>query len=110
MYPSGAYDYDSDEYGYSSEEEDEIAKLPWSEGGEGGIESLGLRQVPIEHASADCDTIPGSIFGTPKYTQEELQKMVDNLYGDGGAEKVAGPGAWGKAKWRPGGQDKKGRK
>lgn len=110
--PPGTYEYYSDEYGYSSgEEENELENLPWSEGGEGGIGSLGLRQVPIEHGvSTNSNTIPGSILGTPKYTQEELQRMVDNLYGDGTNEKVAGPGAWGKAKWRPGGKDKKGRK
>lgn len=40
-------------------------------------------------------------FGTPKYSQDELQKMVDNLYGEGGEGKLVGPGAWGKGRWRP---------
>lgn len=97
---SGEYDYFSDD----GEEEEELEVVPWSEGGDGGIASLGLRQVPIEFGgSSNSDAIPGSILGTRKYTQEELQKMVNNLYGEGGGDKVAGPGAWGKAKWRPSG-------
>lgn len=102
--------YLDDEFGYSSDEDDEeeyLESLPWSEGGEGGIAALGLRQVPFEApfdhahlASADRGT-----GGAVSYTEEELQRMVDSLYGEGGGAGMSAPGAWGRAKWRPGGKD-----
>lgn len=98
---TGDYEYysDNEDDYYSGDEEDELENLPWSEGGEGGINSLGLGEIQIEDGASRI--ISGRIFGTPKYSQEELQKMVDSLYGEGGEGKVVGPGAWGKGRWRP---------
>ncbi|CAM9795605.1 unnamed protein product [Ectocarpus sp. 6 AP-2014] len=91
------YDYYSDEDEYSSDEEGyEIERLPWSEGGEGGIGSLGLGES--ENGASSCEA---HMFGAPKYTKDELDKMVDLLYGEGGAGKQVGPGAWGRGSWRP---------
>lgn len=102
---SDGYQYYSDDDYSSDEEEYELENLPWSEGGEGGIGSLGFGELTIEdgagHSSRDM------MFGAPKYSQEELQKMVDNLYGEECAGEQVGPrpGAWGKSRWRPKGDD-----
>lgn len=69
---------------YTSDDDDE-------EGGEGDIPSLGF---DFEHD----DTC--SNFCAPKYSEEELQAMVDTLYGEEGA-KLSAPGGWGRGKWRP---------
>lgn len=103
---SDGYEYYSDEDEYSSDEEAyELDNLPWSEGGEGGIGSLGLGDVSLEDGSSASHR---GVFGARMYSQDELQKMVDELYfsneekggGKGGGKEV-GPGAWGKGRWRP---------
>lgn len=87
--------YSENDGDYSSNEEEEgLENLPWSEGGEGAIPSLGLGEVDFEHD--DACSHPG-----PKYSEEELQAMVDNLYGKEGAKLPACPGGWGRGKWRP---------
>lgn len=94
---SDGYEYYSDDDEYSSgEEEYELENLPWSEGGEGGIGSLGLGESPLKDGAGSS-----VILGAPTYSEDELQRMVDNLYGEEGGGKQVGPGAWGKAKWRP---------
>lgn len=96
FHPDG-YEYYSDNgSGYSSGEE-ELENLPWSEGGEGGLMSIGLGKHALEVEDGDVM----SIFNSPRYSQEELQNMLDNLYGEGYGGKLVGPGAWGKARWRP---------
>lgn len=62
---------------------------------------LGLGEAVLEDGAIRSSA--GMAFGMPKYSQAELQSMLDNLYGDGGRGKVVGPGAWGKARWRPAG-------
>lgn len=95
--PSDGYEYYSDDDEYSSgEEEYELEKLPWSEGGEGGIGSLGLGEDALKDGAGSS-----IMLGAPTYSQDELQQMVDNLYGEEGAGKQVGPGAWGRGKWRP---------
>lgn len=103
---SDGYQYYSDEDEYSSDEDEyELENLPWSEGGEGGIGSLGLGGLTLEDGAGNSDR--DMIFGAPKYSQEELQKMVDNLYGEGCTGEQVGPrpGAWGKSRWRPKGDN-----
>lgn len=82
---------DDDEYS-SGEEEEGLLDMPWSEGGGGGVAALDLGHVPLEW---------GMSRGTRKYSEEELQRMIDNLYGKDGGGKPPAPGAWGKATWRP---------
>lgn len=99
---SDGYQYYSDEDEYSSDEEEyELENLPWSEGGEGGICSLGLGELSLEDGAGNSSR--DMMFGAPKYSQEELQQMVDNLYGEecAGEQVGPGPGAWGKSRWRP---------
>lgn len=94
---SDGYEYYSDEDEYSSgEEEYELEKLPWSEGGEGGIGSLGLGESPLKDGAGSS-----VMLGALTYSEDELQQMVDILYGEEGGGKQVGPGAWGKGKWRP---------
>ena len=93
------YEYYSDDEQYTSDEEDEFENLPWSEGGEGGIGSLGLGE--LLHENSDARSHPDAMFGAPRYSEEELQTILDNLYGEGGGGKLVGPGAWGKSRWRP---------
>lgn len=100
---SDGYEYLSDSYtDYSTDDEEYyLENLRWSEGGEGGIGYLGLQEFIIEDGAATGRSNPEAMFGTPRYTEEELQKMLDVLYGEGGRGKISRPGAWGKAKWRP---------
>lgn len=94
------YSDDDDEYS-SNEEEYELENLPWSEGGEGGIGSLGLGELTLEDGAGSSSR--DMMFGAPKYSQKELQEMVDSLYGEesSGGQVGPGPGAWGKSRWRP---------
>ena len=91
--------YSEDDDTYSSGEEDQFEHLPWSEGGEGGIGSLGLGEHL--HEDGDARSKPSAMFRTPRYSEEELNSMLDTLYGEGGGGKLVGPGAWGKGRWRP---------
>ncbi|CAM9265478.1 unnamed protein product [Scytosiphon promiscuus] len=94
--------YTDDDDGYSSDEEAyELENLPWSEGGEGGIGSLGLGELSLQDGDGASH---GGVYGAPAYSQDELQKMVDELYfskEEKAGGKQVGPGAWGKARWRP---------
>lgn len=97
------YDYYSDDDECSSgEQEYELEKLPWSEGGEGGIGSLGLGELSLDGAGRSSR---GMVFGAPQYSEDELQKMVDNLYGQECTGGKILPGAWGKGRWRPTGEN-----